>query len=94
MIVDLLNGFAGLNGEGGSQRRMAIDERLKGALESRDIYLGANASRETDIVDRVFRRELVQEPDPLLIVGEGMKRLRPFRLFPQKLTQQRALFIG
>jgi hypothetical protein len=37
MLVDLLNGLAGLYGKSGPQGRMAIDECLEGAPESRDI---------------------------------------------------------
>ena len=73
---------------------MAIHQRLKRAPESRDVQIGADARRKTDIINRAFRRELAQKPDPLLIIGERMKRLGPARLSPQELGKQGALFIG
>ena len=92
MFVDLLNGLAGLHRNRGSQGGMAVYQRLKRAPESRDVQIGANALRETDVVNRALRRELAQKPDPLLIVGERMKRLGFDRLSPQELGQQRAFF--
>ena len=94
MIADLLHGFAGLHRNRRPQGRMAIHQRLKRAPESRDVQFGADAPRETDIVNRAFRRELAQEPDPLLVVGERMKRWDSARLSPQQLGKQGTLFIG
>ena len=94
MFVDLLNGFAGVHRNRGSQGRMAIHQRLKRAPESRDVHLGADTRRKTDIVNRAFRRELAQKPDPLLIIGERIKRFGPAYLFPQELRKKGALFIG
>ena len=72
---------------------MAIQQRLKRSPEGGDVYVGANASRKADIVNRALRRELAQKPDPLLIIGERMKRLGRIRLFPQELRKQRTSFI-
>ena len=92
LFVDLLNGFAGLYRNRGPQGRMTIHQRLKRAPESRDVHLGSNARRKTDIVNRTFRRELAQKPYPLLIIGERMKRLGLACLFPQELRKKGTLF--
>jgi hypothetical protein len=72
---------------------MTIYQRLKRAPESGDVHFGADALRETDIVNRAFRRELAQKPDPLLIIGERMERSGLARLSPQELGKQRSFFI-
>jgi hypothetical protein len=91
--VDLLNRFAGVHRKRGPQGRVAIYQRLKRAPKSGDIYIGADAPCKTDTVNRAFRRELGQKPDPLLIIGERMKRLGLARLSPQELGKQRTFFI-
>ena len=93
MCVDLLNGFARAHRDRGPQGRMAIHKRLKRASENGDVYIGADARRKTDIVNRAFRRELAQKPDPLLVIGERIKRFGLAHLFLQELREKTALFI-
>src|SRR6476646_6991795 len=70
VLVDLLNRAAGCEEERGPERRMAIDQGLKRAAQGCDIQIGAYARRESDVVNRAFRRKLVKEPYPLLIIGK------------------------
>ena len=71
---------------------MAVNQRLKRAPECRDVQIGTDAGRKTDIVNRAVRRELAKKPDSLLIVGERMRTLGLARLFAQELSKQRTSF--
>jgi hypothetical protein len=84
MVMDLLHGFVGVHGKRGAPGRMPIPHCLKGAPD---------AAGKTDVVDRVFRRELAQEPDALLIIGGRMKWLGRAGLSPQDLGEQCTLCI-
>jgi hypothetical protein len=53
---------------------MAVDERLEGPAQSRDVYFPAYASRKADVIGRALRRPLVLDPERLLIIREGIKK--------------------
>ena len=89
LVVDVLNGLSGMHRNRGAQGRMAVHQRLKRAPDRRDVHIGANESGKADIVDRTLRRQLAQEPDPLLIIRQRMEPLELARFPPQELAKQR-----
>ena len=69
-FVDSLNGSPPRSGEGRSQGRVTLDERGEGAPQSGNVERGANSHRPRYVVSRTLRREVVQEPQAPLAVGE------------------------
>ena len=69
LTVDLLNGLAGADLEGGPQGGMTINQRLKRALQGWNVNLGPDARGEIHIVNHALWRELVQKPYSLLVIG-------------------------
>src|SRR5205807_4525282 len=69
-FVDSLDGSPTRSGEGRSQGRVTPGERGEGATQSGNVKRDANSHRPRYIVSRTLRREVVQEPQAPLAVGE------------------------
>ncbi|MNF73677.1 hypothetical protein D3C84_556840 [compost metagenome] len=70
--VDALAGHARRFGKAGAQNVMALDELLQGPFQRRCVEVAADAQGAGQVVRRALRRELLQQPEPLL--GEGQLR--------------------
>jgi hypothetical protein len=71
-LVHDLYGPAAFFAEGGPQRLVPASELGEGLGQGRLVDASAQLDRRRDVVRGVTRRELVEEPEPLLREGEGL----------------------
>ncbi len=69
MFMHPLHRLAIGNGKGGAQRRVAVDELLKGPLQGRDIEFGSDAHRAHEVTHGVRGGRLEQGPKRPLTIG-------------------------
>src|SRR5947209_9375635 len=87
VLMDSLKGSPQRSGEGRPQGFVTTGECGKSAPQSVNVERAADSRRPRDVVSRALRREVVQEPQASLTVGErvlgfssalgGRMRLRP-----------------
>lgn len=69
---DLLHRPGGFHAEGEAQAGMALVEGGKGGAQGSGVELAVQVDCAGDVEGQPGREEFVQEPEGLLVVGEGM----------------------